>query len=133
MRLAFARSRKNVELLAGDGRSHWHTELRFSDGQWFSARPRGGVDFRWFKLPARYNYIDFALTGEEEATVRAWCETVVGQPFDFEGYRGGGCHPGKWWCSEVVCTALQQIGLFADVDVCKLHASEFWVLANRLL
>lgn len=129
MRLAFARSLTDSELIASGGRSHFHTELVFSNGDWFSARPRGGVEFWRHGIPANYDFISLWVPVEQEAAARKWAESVVGEPYDWCGYRGAPPSPSKKWCSLACCLACQQTGWFLQVEGGDIHADEFYALA----
>ena len=96
-----------------------HTEIRFPDGQCFSASPREKlVRFKKINvIPEHWNIISLPL--EEIPGVREWCETQVGKKYDwlgilgfafFKEYDAGMNHPNAWYCSEICGEILRQSG-----------------------
>jgi hypothetical protein len=110
-----------------DGAIRWwtegpysHTEIVFSDGSWFSISPRN-TKVRLERVafdPEKWDFIEVALTPEQERTTRSWAELQVGKRYDWLGIFLSQILPltvhdlSRWFCSEIVLAALQQVGLF---------------------
>jgi hypothetical protein len=112
-----------LDLFSGGG-GYYHAELLFSDGLSFTSTTMdftsNGPDGTRFKRidyhehPERWDLIPVPTTAVEEEVVRAFCRAQIGCRYD-----KAGCvrfvipfwkeHPDKWFCSEVVCAALQQL------------------------
>lgn len=110
-----------------------HVELVFSDDLWFSSSPRDdGVRYRAIEfIPEHWDMIDLSVTPEEEATIRIWCDGKVGAGYDWWGVlhfylRFLPQSKDKWFCSEIVLAALQNIGWFAGVKAWRVSPNRLF-------
>ena len=93
-----------------------HVEIRFSDGMCFSSSGRdGGVRFKQINIaPANWDIVHLSvLPVQEEAVIRAWCQTQVGKLYDWKGilcffFPGDIQNNNKWYCSEICAAALRE-------------------------
>lgn len=117
------------------GPRYCHTELVFSNGEWFSSRElQNAVSFS--KGPAHGDLISaydlFVIPGmtlEREERIKRWCTSEIcnddGSPCNYD-VRGvvfsflpipiGWQSPDKWFCSEICVAALQFDGWFVGYD-----------------
>jgi hypothetical protein len=119
---------------------HWgkysHVELVFSDGLSFSSSIRdGGVRFKRIEYkPDRWDFLDLPITAPEEYIVRRWAEDQLGKGYDKPGILAyinplRKQDPNRYYCSEICCEALQQIGWFRDVDPAWVWPTKLFELA----
>jgi hypothetical protein len=103
--------------------NYCHCELRFSDGVFFGSTLNDswktafhGYDEKWAASKA-WMFVDVPVTPEQEASIRAWCAKESDCSYDWFGLILSQVmcwnrqDPNKWFCSEVVAAALQQVGL----------------------
>lgn len=96
-----------------------HAELLWDSDISYTAQPMGGTNY------ARHNHLNCDWVVYElpevcdDGTIRRWCDSELGCRYNF----GGVMHfvlpfmaqnPKKWFCSEIVVAALQQVGLFPN-------------------
>lgn len=111
-----------------------HVEMIFSDNYWFSNSPRlkktrlGPVEFS----PEKWDFIELSLSDEQEKVVRAWAERQVGTSYDWLGIfftqvlHWGISDDDKWFCSELIVAALQQVGYFPALKPADIHPNRLW-------
>ncbi len=121
-----------ADAAAGGTRKYDHVELVFSDEAWFTSEPLRGVGFEIVGSPGDYDYWVFVLPDDQEEVVRAFAKSKVGDGYNWGGYFPRlGDQPGKEYCSEICCMALQQAGYFNNVDLhCSLHCDAFFADAH---
>ncbi len=131
MKLAFAKVTSAAErlLARGSGKTHWHSEIEFSDGRRFCACPANGVG--WYSVDGEYDLIGTPVTVEQEQKIRQACEAMKGQRYDFLGYFTGKPHEGSKWCAEVCILAYQSAGLLQGLSVEGVHSSQLFEYLNR--
>lgn len=126
-----------------------HSELIFSDGQWFSSREfKNGVGFIPGPPPGEklqdYDFIILPISSEDELRVKAWCEReqynddgtkcgydVRGVLFSFLPIPIGWQSADKWFCSEVCCAALQTLGWFAGYSAASVSPKQLHKLTLK--
>lgn len=115
-----------------------HCELVFPDGQYFSADAWQNK-VRYEKVNANQENWDFAeldLTAKEELVVREWCDSQEGKKYDYLAILG--CQVFRWdiqdknryFCSEMLVEALQQIGKLTNFKSCDIDPSELAILVE---
>jgi hypothetical protein len=122
-----------------------HSELVFSNGEWFSSRDINGTAFSvgppHGDKPDWYDYIEIPMSKEEENRVMKWCERelfnedgskckydIVGVLLSFLPIPINWQNSNKWFCSEVCCAALQVGGWLAGYSaatISPLRLSKF--------
>jgi len=107
-----------------------HSELVFSNGEWFSSRDINGTAFSvgppHGDKPEWYDYINVPMTQAEEEWIMKWCERelyntdgskckydIIGVLLSFLPFPIAWQNSRKWFCSEVCCAALQVGGWLA--------------------
>jgi hypothetical protein len=141
MHIAFFRARKGklvdwlIDLFTGL-KGFSHMELVFSDGQCFSAQ-KGDKGTRYKNVDfdaASWIIIPLTVTDEQEVVIRSFCDSVLGKEYDIWGALGVILpfrnRKGKWFCSEVVVTALQEIGMYEGIDPAKVDPNWLWEKAT---
>lgn len=118
-----------------------HVELAFSDGECFSSSSRdGGCRFKAIDIHDSESWalVNVRATAEQEAAARAFCRAQNGKPYDWLGVFGFILpirqfdHPGRrWFCSEVVCAALQAAGDPLHTDPLSTSPNDLYPLAVR--
>ena len=115
---------------------YYHAEIEFSDGMRVeSSAESNGVSIY---TPKEDNYITvkFNILNANEDKVRKWCEEQMGCKYDWFGVVRFVVpfvkqSSTRWFCSELIVAALQQIGFFANVKPHKLSPNDmFKVCAN---
>jgi hypothetical protein len=141
MKIAFYKSQHGgvvdtvINSLSGRG-GYSHVELVFSDGRFFSSSGEdGGVRFRGVVPDAsHWTMFELPVTAVEEAVLRAWCATEIGKKYDWTGVIGfvfpTHCGQGRWFCSEICLTALQQIGLFPGIEAWHVMPNDFFFICE---
>lgn len=130
MRLAFRKKAFcHIAEVNNEPGKYGHTELVFSDGRWFSSRIPGGVAYNLGRYEKHYDFVDFTLSVEDEAKVRAKADTMEGEDYNWKGLWGKGPRPNHEYCTEAVVKALQAVGLFPEVKASYTHSTEFHRLA----
>lgn len=108
---------------------HSHVELQFTDDSSFSSRAyasneekkHNGTSFANVEYNDEdWNTLTVPVSAEQEQIVHRFCIGEDGENYDFEGvtaFKVWLLHqdPEKWFCSEVVATALQQIGWLREL------------------
>lgn len=121
-----------------------HCELIFSDGVSFSSRPKGwGTSFKAqgkidYSDSSKWEVIDLSefIDSDAEEIIRKWCVAEDDCWYDIIGiffsvvFPFGFQNPWWWFCSEVCCAALQQIGWFVDEKSWKITPSELHKITN---
>lgn len=120
-----------------------HSELVFSNGEWYSSRDINGTAFSvgppHGDKPEWYDYVNIPMTPEEENRVMKWCEReifnedgskckydLIGVLLSFFPIPIAWQNSKKWFCSEVCCAALQVAGWLsgftpATISPLRLH------------
>jgi hypothetical protein len=112
-----------ISVFSGFGK-YYHAELLFSDGLSFTSTQMDpginavdGCRFKridYNKHPERWDIIDIPADAIEEDRVRNFCRRQLGCRYDYAGCVRFAIpfwteHKDKWFCSEVVTAALQQL------------------------
>jgi len=120
-----------------------HSELVFSNGEWFSSRDINGTAFSagppYGDKPEWYDYIDVPMSQEDEDRIMRWCEReifnedcskctydIIGVILSFSPIPIAWQNSRQWFCSEVCCAALQTAGWLsgytaATISPLRLH------------
>jgi hypothetical protein len=108
-------------IAAHDGGRFSHSELVFSNGDWFSSSWRdGGTRFKRIDPDSgHWELVNVPATLEFEQTIRAWCEGELGVPYDMSGvlaykFFWRKQDPNRWYCSEIVSASLRAARLLAQ-------------------
>jgi hypothetical protein len=130
-----------------------HVELAFSNGLFFSSSLRdGGCRFTTIDHSEHWEIVSLKRSMEEMAArfvennkvrispeiiadhyeykVQEWCEHQVGKPYDWLSIIGFAFRCNKfekrnrWYCSEVILRALNQVGLWSGE--CRLHPNQMY-------
>ena len=142
LHLAFYRGRDHGRRLdrlvaAHDHGRHSHVELVFGPlagaALCFSSSWRdGGARFKRVRLrPGRFDLLPVPATDDEAAAVRRWCAARVGGRYDLPGVLAFKLpavrHRLHWWfCSEICCAALQQVGRLPGVRAAALSPNTLY-------
>lgn len=122
-----------------------HAELLFSDGKprtqatCFSSSPRdGGCRFKDIDVTdGKWTLVPLSVCMMDELKVEEWCRTQVGKPYDWPGIFGFVCwpfvrqDPKRFFCSEVVVAALQQIGMFPGVSAWRVSPNRLYKMVRE--
>jgi hypothetical protein len=126
---------KIVSKWTGQG-EYSHCELVFSDGLCFSTDKQDGYGgkTRWktIDFDTKWDIIPLSIKDEQEATLRAWCNTQEGMDYDHLSTVGytffrRWSSVDKWYCSNLAGHALREIGIYAPV-LC--HPTELYKWLN---
>jgi hypothetical protein len=100
---------------------HSHVEAFFDrvEGDCFSSSWRdGGTRFKNIDVrDGHWDLVRVPCTVEAESMCRTWCEGELGRAYDLAGILIFGMnreHKDKWFCSEIVGAALQEIKIIAS-------------------
>lgn len=111
----------------GDPGHYGHIALQFSDGSVLTSHAERGVVIDALDYPPdAWDAFEFQA---DEAAIRAWAAPELGAPYDYAGvirFLVPLIHqdPNRWFCSEICCAALQQVGLFADVEAWRVSPNK---------
>lgn len=142
MQLAFKKADGNffsraIGLLTGG--KFCHVELVFSDGMSWSSNYPEGVRFivQMYGIPG-WTMLPVPCTKREEETVRQWCSTKVGTPYDLRGvvlFKNPVIHEdeAKFFCDEACITALQQIGRIMKIDAGEESPNSLYKIWKKFL
>ncbi len=119
-----------IERAIARGGPYWHSELVFSNGEWFSSRPTTGASFTRLGNPDGYDYVDVPISHEQEAAVLTWCQSKEGAGYDWRAELGGSPVEGRYFCAEICICALQQVGKLLSVDPGTTHSSDLYTSAK---
>lgn len=122
--------------LASGLRGLAHAELVFSNGSTCGAYANG---VRWdtaggrgiFENPELWAVEEVPASPEEEQRVWDFCAGEIGCPYDWAGVARFvlpflDADPDKWFCSELVVAALQELGLFAGLDPWRMSPADVY-------
>lgn len=139
--LAFYRAKRGdwmdkvIDLFTG-GVGFSHVELVFSDGASFSASPRGrGVRYLRIDYAAeagQWEFVPIEMSPDEERAVRAFCDRQDGKGYDFWGavcslFHSLGEDKKRWFCTEVIISALQQVFIQSDLIAHHQHPNSYYL------
>lgn len=114
-----------------------HCEFVFSDGMFFSSSPRdGGVRYKVVpKDKSKWDFVDIRMDVFDENTLRRWCDSKVGKRYDWVGIFLSQVlplavqDPGRYFCSEILVDALQQVGRLRGIDnPCEVSPQQLYSL-----
>lgn len=114
-----------------------HSEIVFSDGQWFSSSPRdGGVRYKKINpKPDHWEFIEIPITEQQEERMRRWCDRQVGLPYDWYGvfrfafpWLSRSQHRRKWFCSEISIASLQRAQILRNVKPYRMCPNKLYRL-----
>lgn len=107
-----------------------HTELVFSNGEWFSS-DEGDNGTRWINGPkqgAEYDYLDVPVTGQQESAIRNFCKGEENCGYDKKGIGFsflpiplGYQNHNEWFCSEICTAGLQLAGYCTGYTPARVH------------
>jgi hypothetical protein len=110
------------------------------DGSWkcFSAHIDSGTRFEWIDISNAAHWVTIALprvSGVDQQRVMDWCERHNGLKYDLDGVKAFKLpwrqqDPGKFFCSEVTLSAIQQIGLLDWVEAGCVSPNLLYLLAR---
>ena len=109
-----------------------HVEILFSDGMWCSSSPRdSGVRYKTIDPLDHWDYRALDVTHKQEQIVRDWCDTKIGLSYDWWGVYSFLIpfipqKDNEWFCSEFCVVALQEIGIWPDINPSKSTPNRMW-------
>lgn len=152
MRLAFRKVTKgwlgdfigNAIAAHDPPKKYCHVELVISDlpnnlGEFecFSAHLQEGVRYAWLNLsPNEWDLIELPEFGQaDRLKLIDWCDEHDGIKYDLTGALAfklpwRRADDAKWFCSEIVLSALQQVGLLTFVDASITSPNLLYLLAR---
>lgn len=117
-----------------------HCELVFPDGMAYSASIQdGGTRFKYISFDLeKWDFIDLPLFVVQMARMDAFCIKETGSDYDYPGVFRFLLpvipeSENRWFCSEVVCAALQEGGLLWGVNPWQVHPSLLYSLLKEAL
>ena len=145
MSLAFYKAKyggwmnKLIDLFTGR-RGYSHVEIVFSDDLSFSSSPSdGGCRFKKIDYATEakeWDLIPVPMGLQDEDIIRMFCQKQEGMQYDWSGALGVPFHyfrqqRDRWFCTEVIISAFQQVGVMVPLKPKKFSPNKFSVLANR--
>lgn len=117
-----------------------HAALWFETDVVCEAHIQFGVKFRQYAPDLnRWTLWPIGTMPSQEAALRLWCELRAGDKYDLCGVtafkiRAVKQDPNKWFCSELVVAALQQIGVaaFANADASRISPNLLSLMMDEL-
>lgn len=118
---------------------YYHCSMVFSDSVMFEALPSFGVRMVVLESydPALWDAVEIPMSPIEEAEVEQWAAKEVGCKYDWAGLIWSQIlhiprsHPDKWFCSEFIVDALQQIARFPGVKPCTVSPNSLARMLKR--
>jgi len=116
-----------------------HCELVFPDGVSYSSSIQDdGTRFKRIVFdPAKWDFIDLPeLPPIAMAWMEKFCTGELGSGYDFPGVFRFLCpripeSKNRWFCSEIVCAALQEGGLLWGINAWQVHPSKLYELLRE--
>lgn len=117
-----------------------HVEIVFSDGMSFSSMAADrGVRFKQIRFSEltrqgrmKWDFLTVPCRPEQEAVLRAWCETQAGKKYDWRGmftcrlfgkFRGA---DDDWFCSELCTYCLQKLGHLRSANPARMSPADLY-------
>lgn len=117
-----------------------HVAFLFSDGQLFeSSGIKGGVRFCEMYNRDHWDIFTMNVNAGDECNIKKWCRLQDGKGYDWGGVLGfilpAKHMAGRWFCSEICCSALQNDGLIGKVQSWRVSPNELYLIlkAARLV
>jgi hypothetical protein len=103
-------------IMEATGGVYVHTEIRFEDGRCFSSQAPGGVHiYDEIDVSDKTLWETISLPWSESPTVVHWCESIVGQFYNYVGAIASGIGlavriADRWFCSESSIEVMSRCG-----------------------
>lgn len=143
MKIAFAKNPKSIfsrAICLWTRKKHYHTELVFSSGISFSAKPEENrTRFKYIQYDENWDFIHLQISEEEEQLILEFCISENDCKYDWVGIILTQVIPlsrqsrTKWFCSEICTAALQKIGFFTDKKPHQIDPGELYIMLTKQL